>query len=226
MKVLIIGGTGRLSSAVAQKTIALGWETYVLNRGNRLNALPEGSKLIKCDINDFASVMEHITGHIFDVVVDFIAFTQGDVERDYTLFRDVTHQFIFISTAAVYDKRTNRPYITESTPASNVGWQYAQYKIICENFLHDKYRNNAFPLTIVRPSQIYDKAFVPVAVSSNSGFYPTINRIKEGKPILVHGDGTALWTPTFSLDFAEGFVGLRAILMLLAKLIISPQMSV
>ena len=208
MKVLLLGGTGTISSAVSQAAISHGWETYVLNRGNRPGAMVEGVELLKCDINNQEKVRSLIKGQIFDVVVDFIAFTQPDIERDYRLFGDTTNQFILISTAAVYDKRTNRPFITESTPASNTGWQYASDKIHCEKFLFDKYSNEGFPITIVRPSQIYDKASVPVSVPSNSGFYPTINRIKQGKKIIVHGDGTALWTPTFSSDFAEGFMGL------------------
>lgn len=208
MKVLLLGGTGMISSAVAQEAISQGWETTILNRGNRLNAMVKCAQLMICDINDEETVRSLIQGQFFDVVVDFIAFTQSDIERDYRLFGDATNQFIFISTAAVYDKRTNRPFITESTPASNTGWQYARNKIQCENFLLDKYNYEGFPLTIVRPSQIYDKTFVPVSVPSNIGFYPTINRIKQGKKIIVHGDGTALWTPTFSSDFAAGFMGL------------------
>ena len=208
MKVLLLGGTGTISSAVAREGIWQGWRTTILNRGNRPGALVEDAQLLKCDINNEEKVRGVIQGQVFDVIVDFIAYSQSDIDRDYCLFRDATSQFIFINTAAVYDKRSNRPYITESTPATNIGWQYSREEIACENFLFDKYSHEKFPITIVRPSQIYDRASVPVSVPGNSALYPTIRRIRQGKKIIVHGDGTTFSTVTFSSDFAAGFVGL------------------
>ena len=206
MKVLLLGGTGTISSAVVREAISEGWETTILNRGNWPGALVEDAQLLKCDINNEETVRDAIQGQVFDVIVDFIAYSQPDIERDYCLFHDATSQFIFISTAAVYYKRSNRPYINEGTPATNIGWKYSREKIACENFLFDKYGRDNFPITIVRPSQIYDGVSVPVP--GNSAFYPTIRRIRQDKSIIVRGDGTTFWTVTFSSDFAAGFVRL------------------
>jgi len=160
------------------------------------------------DINDEAAVQKALGDHKFDVVVDFIAFRKEHLERDYRLFKNRTKQFIFISSASAYQKPLSNYLITESTPVANPFWQYSRDKIECESYLNELYRKEGFPVTIVRPSHTYDKRSVPLAVHGNNGSWQVIKRMMEGKPVIVHGDATSLWTMTSARDFAVGFVGL------------------
>jgi nucleoside-diphosphate-sugar epimerase len=144
----------------------------------------------------------------FDVVADFIAFRPEQVERDYRLFKDKTKQYIFISSASAYQKPPADPYITESTPLANPFWQYSRDKIACEDFLCRKYREEGFPITIIRPSHTYDERSVPLGVHGKNGSWQVVKRIIEGKPVIIHGDGTSLWTMTHNSDFAQAFIGL------------------
>ncbi len=186
------------------------WTVYLLNRGTRQDELPKGVKVIQADINDEADVAAKLEGKTFDVVCDFIGFVPAQVERDYRLFKGKTNQFMYISSASAYNKPCRDYVITEGTSLANKYWEYSRNKILCERFLMDKYEKEGFPVTIIRPSHTYDDRNVPVGVHGNNGSWQVIKRMMEGKPIIVHGDGTSLWTMTYNEDFAKGFIGLMA----------------
>lgn len=208
MKVLFIGGTGTISSAISKKLLGDGCELYLLNRGNRNSGLPKEVKEIKVDINNEEEVADKIRDLEFDVVADFIAFVPTQLERDYRLFKDKTKQFIYISSASAYQKPLSDYRINEGTPLSNPYWEYSRNKIACEDYLMKLYREESFPVTIIRPSHTYDERNVPLGVHGSKGSWQIIKRMLEGKPVIIHGDGTSLWTMTHNSDFAEGFVGL------------------
>lgn len=203
MKILFIGGTGVISSACSQLAIDRGMEVYLLNRGVSVRPTPLGAHVLRADIRDIAETKRALVNHRFDAVVDWIAYTPDHVQADIDLFRDRTAQYIFISSASVYQKPPAFLPITESTPLVNPFWDYARAKIACENVLMQAYDAEKFPATIVRPSYTYDQTKLPV-----QGAWTTVNRMRCGKPVIVHGDGTSLWTLTHHRDFAKGFVGL------------------
>lgn len=203
LKVLFIGGTGIISSACSQLAIEQGIDLYLLNRGQSSRVPPPTAKILNGDIRDLESVRTAITGHDFDVVVNWIAFTPQHVETDLHLFRGRTNQYIFISSASAYQTPPRTLPVTESTPLHNPYWAYSRDKIACEERLMRAYREDGFPMTIVRPSHTYDKTLLPM-----HGGYTVINRMRQGKKVIVHGDGTSLWTMTHHHDFAKGFVGL------------------
>lgn len=205
MKVLFIGGTGNISTAVSKLCVERGIDLYLLNRGiNKVKI--EGAKTITGDIYQPQKLSGALQNHKWDVVVDWIAFNTMDIERDINLFRGKTNQYIFISSASAYQKPVQYPIITESTPLINPFWDYSRDKIACEEKLNTVYREEGFPVTIVRPSLTYDTV-IPVVIGGWKE-YTIIDRIKKGKKIIVHGDGTSLWTITQAQDFAKGFVGL------------------
>lgn len=208
MKALLIGGTGTISSSVSHRLTDLGWDVYLLNRGRRTEHVPANARVLQCDINDEMTVENLIKPHWFDTVVNFIAYKPGDVERDIRLFHDRCGQYIFISSASVYQKPLSHYLITESTPQANPFWQYSRDKIACEEVLMKAYRSQFFPVTIVRPSHTYGYWSVPVGVHGSKGSWQDVLRIRQGKPVIVHGDGTSLWTMTHADDFAVGFTGL------------------
>lgn len=202
MKALFIGGTGIISSAITELFSQKGGELYLLNRGNRNGQLPENVHFIQADINDEALVEKLIADVQFDVVANFIAFTPDQVERDYRLFNEKTKQYIFISSASAYQKPPLSYPVTESTPLVNPYWQYSRNKIACEEYLMKQHREKGFPVTIVRPSHTYDDRYLPL------DNWQVAKRMLSGKPVIIHGDGTSLWTLTHNSDFAKGFVGL------------------
>lgn len=208
MKALFIGGTGTISSAITKQLLEEGCELYLLNRGTRNAALPEGSRILQADINDEALVAKLIEDLSFDVVADFIAFEPSQLERDYRLFAGKTKQFIFISSASAYQTPLSDYRITEGTPLSNPLWAYSRNKIACEEYLVKQYREQGFPITIIRPSHTYDERSIPLGVHGAKGSWQVAKRMLEGKPVLIHGDGTSLWTMTHNSDFAKGFIGL------------------
>lgn len=210
MKVLFIGGTGTISTAITQLADSLGCEVILLNRGSRIEHLPKNVHVIKGDIHNERQVSELISGMRFDAVADFIAYTTEDVERDIRLFTGKTAQYIFISSASAYQKPLSSPFITESTPLANPYWQYSRDKIACEERLMAEYRANGFPVTIVRPSHTYGDNSVPVALHGEKGSWQVLDRMRKGKPVIVPGDGLSLWTLTHNTDFARAFVGLLA----------------
>ena len=205
MKVLFIGGTGKISTAVSRLAVERGLDLYHLNRGQRRVTIP-GVNTITGDISRPAEVERALEGHHFDAVVDWIAFTEADIERDLALFRGKTGQFVFISSASAYQKPPVSPLITESTPLANPFWQYSRDKIACEERLMRAYREEGFPMTIVRPSHTYDTN-LPIAIGGWDS-YTVPDRLLRGAPVVVHGDGTSLWVVTHSKDFAKAFVPL------------------
>jgi nucleoside-diphosphate-sugar epimerase len=208
MKALFIGGTGKISTAITELAAKRGFELYLLNRGNRPSFVPEGVHVIQADIYNETDVCEKLKGMYFDVVADFIVFDVESLKRDIRLFSGKTSQYIFISSASAYQKPLSSPFITESTPLFNPFWEYSRNKIACEEYLMAEYRNHNFPITIVRPSHTYDNTEIPLAIHGKNGSYSVINRIKNGKKVIVHGDGNTLWTLTHNTDFAKAFVGL------------------
>jgi len=204
MKVLFIGGTGNISTSSSRLAIARGIDLYLLNRGTS-KVVPEGAKSIVGDINKPDDLAE-LKDHSWDVVVNWIAFTQEDIERDIDLFKGKTKQYIFISSASCYQTPLSYPIITESTPLCNNLWDYSNDKIKCERRLQLAYSEEDFPITIVRPSLTYDTV-IPIAIGGFDS-YTTADRILKGKEIIIHGDGTSLWTVTHADDFAKGLVGL------------------
>lgn len=208
MKVLFIGGTGTISSAITRQLATRGDELYLLNRGNRNADLPDSVRIIKADIGDEADVAAKLEGMSFDVVCDFIGFVPAQLERDYRLFSGKTKQFMYISSASAYHKPVREYRITEATALANPYWEYSRNKIACEEYLMKMYRENGFPVTIIRPSHTYCERSVPVGVHGDKGSFQVLKRMMEGKPVIVHGDGTSLWTITFNEDFAKAFIGL------------------
>ena len=208
MKVLFIGGTGTISTAISTRLLQEGHELWLINRGTRNDVLPPGANIITADINDEETVAQKLKGHTFDVVADFIAFVPGQLERDYRLFRDKTRQFIYISSASAYQKPLSDYRIDEGTPLANPYWEYSRNKIAGEELLMKLYREEGFPVTIVRPSHTYSERSMPAGVHGPQGSYQVLRRMMEGKKVIIHGDGTSLWTLTFNTDFAKGFIGL------------------
>lgn len=208
MQALFIGGTGTISTAITNLAVSSRIELTLLNRGHNTQNVPKGVKVIQADINDEEKVKTLLSGMHFDVVADFIGFVPSQVERDIRLFSGRTSQYIYISSASAYQKPASNYLITESTPLANPYWQYSRDKIACENLLMTAYRENGFPVTIVRPSHTYGDKSVPVAVHGNKGNWQVLVRILHGKPIIVHGDGLSLWTFTHNTDFAKAFIGL------------------
>jgi nucleoside-diphosphate-sugar epimerase len=205
MKVLFIGGTGFISSAVSRLAVEMGVELYLLNRGMHLAEIPGNRRLI-ADIHNPAEVGAALKGKQFDVIVDWVAYTPADIERNLGLFRGKIKQYFFISSASAYQKPPAHYLITESTPLDNPFWEYSRNKIACEDLLFRAYREENFPVTIVRPSLTYDTNF-PVAIGG-WGCYTLADRLLRGKPIIVHGDGSSLWVVTHAEDFGKGFLGL------------------
>ena len=203
MKVLFIGGTGIISSACSQLALQRGIDLYLLNRGRSVRPVPEGVKVLNGDIRDPQSARAALAGHSFDAVVNWIVFTPEQLEADLELLRGRTGQYVFISSASAYQTPPAALPVTESTVLDNPFWLYSRNKIACEERLVAAYRQEKYPITIVRPSHTYDRTLIPL-----SGGWTEVERMRRGKPVIVHGDGTSLWTLTHNTDFAKGFVAL------------------
>jgi nucleoside-diphosphate-sugar epimerase len=208
MRVLFIGGTGIISTACTRLAIERGIDLTLLTRGQHAADLPAGVRTITADIDDAAATARALADSKFDAVVDWIAFTPAHVERDLALFRGRTEQYIFISSASAYQKPVGHYLITESTPLANPYWQYSRDKIACEEFLMKAYRDEGFPITIVRPSLTYGDTQIPLAVNSWPKSFTIVDRMRRGKEVIVPGDGTSLWVITHNSDLAKGLVGL------------------
>jgi nucleoside-diphosphate-sugar epimerase len=202
-RILYIGGTGTISAASVRRSAALGHDVTVLNRGSGRRDLPAGVRELIADVRDADAVRAAVGGAEFDVVADFLAFTTEHVQADLDQFAGRCGQYIFISSASAYQKPPQRLPITESTPLRNPFWQYSRDKIACEDLLVAAYRERGIPITIVRPSHTYDERLIPTM-----GHWNDIARMRQGKPVVIHGDGTSLWTLTHSDDFAVAFTGL------------------
>jgi nucleoside-diphosphate-sugar epimerase len=214
MKVLLVGGTGTISAAITHQLATTENEVYLLNRGNReCQFTSAGIKQITADMTDINAVKTSVESLLerdekFDVVADFIIFNTKQLLDAYNLFKNITKQFIFISSASAYQKPLQNYRINESTPLVNPYWEYSRNKIACEQFLIEKYREEGFPVTIVRPSHTYDERSIPLGVHGQKGSWQVLKRMLQGKRVIIHGDGTSLWTMTHNTDFARGFIGL------------------
>jgi nucleoside-diphosphate-sugar epimerase len=203
MKALFIGGTGVISSACSRLAVARGIDLYLLNRGRTGRPIPAGAHLLHGDIRDRRSVEQALGDQTFDVVVDWLVFSPDQLDADVEFFSGRTGQYVFISSASAYQKPIASLPITESTPLYNPYWAYSRGKIACEEHLLRAYRERGFPMTIVRPSHTYDQTMLPM-----HGRYTVVDRMRQGKKVIVHGDGTSLWVLTHHDDFAKAFVGL------------------
>ena len=208
MKILLIGGTGTISSAITRQLAEGGHELWLLNRGSRKDEVPASVKQVFCDINDEAAVLRQTGDQVFDAVCEFIGFLPSQVERDVRLFSGRTRQYVYISSASAYNKPAASHVITEGTALANPYWEYSRNKIACEDLLMKAWREDGFPVTIVRPSHTYCERGVPVSVHGLKGSWQVLKRMMEGKPVIVQGDGSSLWTLTWNEDFARGFIGL------------------
>jgi nucleoside-diphosphate-sugar epimerase len=208
VKILFIGGTGIISTACTALAAQRGMDVTLVTRGQKLaRQLPRGVTSLVADINDPA-LGEKLKGESFDAVVDWIAYTPTDIERDLRLFRGRTRQFVFISSTSAYQKPPTHYLWTESTPFGNPFWEYARNKIACEERLMQAYRDEGFPVTIVRPSLTYGETSIPLVLNSWQKPYTAVDRMLRGQKMVVPGDGTSLWVVTHSTDFAKGLVGL------------------
>ncbi len=204
MKVLFIGGTGIISSACSELAISKGIDLYHLNRGKSSSIRKiDGVKTIISDIRNFEQTQKSIENHQFDAVVDWISYEPKHIENGIKLFSGKTKQYVFISSASCYQTPPEKLPVTENTPLDNPFWDYSQQKIACEEALKKAFLENGFPYTVVRPSHTYDKTLIPM-----EGGYTVLHRMKSGLPVMVHGDGTSIWTLTHHKDFAVGLVGL------------------
>jgi nucleoside-diphosphate-sugar epimerase len=201
--ILFIGGTGVISAAAAQRAVALGHRLTILNRGRSTRPVPDGAEVLNADVRDASAVGEALAGREFDAVADFITYTPDQAKASLDLFSGRTGQYVFISSASAYQKPPTRLPIRESTPLKNPFWQYSRDKIACEELFFGAYREQDFPVTVVRPSHTYDRTKIAMV-----GGWTDIHRMRAGLPVMVHGDGTSLWTLTHSQDFAKAFVGL------------------
>lgn len=202
MKVLFIGGTGIISSAVSRLAVERGIELYHFNRGKSHRKI-DGVKNIAGNIRNVEETKQILSDYSFDVVVNWISFIPEHVLADIEIFTGKTKQYIFISSASAYEKPISKLPITEETPLINPFWQYSRDKAECESILLNEFQTNNFPVTIVRPSHTYDNTLIPTDWG-----YTILDRMLKGKKIIIHGDGTSLWILTHNTEFAVGFVGL------------------
>ena len=203
-RLLVIGGTGVISSAVTRLAVERGLDVTVLNRGSSATRpLPDGAEVVQADVRHPVSVRAALGDREFDAVVDWVAFTPEHVQTDVDLFAGRTGQYVFISSASAYQTPPERLPVTESTPLRNPFWQYSRDKIACEDLLVREYRDSGFPATVIRPSHTYDRTLVPL-----DGGWTALERMRQGREVVVHGDGTSLWTLTHHEDFARGLVPL------------------
>src|SRR5215471_19179505 len=204
MRILFIGGTGNISTECAELLHQRGHELLILSRGR--SAVPPNYRTVQADRRDAPAIRKALAGQQVDVVLNFLGYELADVQTDFELFRGRVQQYIFISSATVYAKPPRRLPITETCPLGNPFWDYAQKKVACEEWLTAQHRENAFPVTIVRPSHTYSKRWIPNPVSSAG--YAFASRLEQGKPVIVPNDGQNPWTLTASSDFAVGLAGL------------------
>jgi nucleoside-diphosphate-sugar epimerase len=205
-RVLYIGGTGNISTACVELSLARGHAVTVLNRGQRGVTFDGPVEEIHGDRNDPALLRQVAERGGYDVVVDFLGFNLAQVELDLAVFAGRVGQYVFISSASVYQKPPDHYLVTESTPLGNPFWDYARHKVACEERLLQAYREQGFPVTIVRPSLTYGPTWIPVAVGGHG--YTVVDRIRNGRPVISHGDGSSLWVLTHATDFARGLLGL------------------
>lgn len=202
--ILIVGGTGVISAAAAEHAVGLGHRVTILNRGSSVeHPPPEGVQVLHADIRDAAAVRDVLRGREFDAVADFLTFSPEQAAAAVEQFAGRTGQYVFVSSASAYQKPPARLPIVESDPLDNPFWQYSRSKIACEELFQRAFHDADFPVTVVRPSHTYDRTRIALL-----GGWTNVHRMRAGLPVVVHGDGTSLWTLTHSRDFAIGFAGL------------------
>jgi len=202
-RILFLGGSGVISTSCVRAAVAAGHDVTVLNRGRSPRTLPGDVRELVADVRDAEAVNAALSGAAFDVVADFLSFVPAHVQTALEVAGERAGQYIFISSASAYQKPPERVPVTESTPLRNPFWQYSRDKIACEDLLVAAYRDRSLPVTIVRPSHTYDDTLLPT-----TGGWTDVARLRAGKPVVVHGDGTTQWTLTHSDDFAVAFTGL------------------
>ncbi|PTY08472.1 NAD-dependent dehydratase [Opitutaceae bacterium EW11] len=207
MRILFIGGTGNISTACTELAMRQGHRVTLLNRGRR-PARVQATDVISADLRDATAVAAALGQRTWDAVVNFIAFKPEDIERDLALFRGRCAQYVFVSSASCYQRPVLHYLVTESTPLVNPFWQYSRDKIACEDRLVRALRDESFPSTIVRPSLTYGETQLTLPINSWERSFTVVDRMRRGKPVIIPGDGTSLWTITHNTDFAKGLVGL------------------
>ena len=206
MRILFLGGTGIISTACTDLAVARGHEVTVLNRG--LRALTPGARSLVADVRDEISMAAALSGKTWDAVVNFLAFGAEDVARDVARFAGKVGQYVFISSASAYQRPVRNYLITESTPLENPLWEYSRAKIAAEAIVMRAYRDSGFPGVIIRPSLTYGETQITLPVNSWTMSYTAVDRMRQGRPVIIPGDGSSLWTITHNSDFAKGLVGL------------------
>lgn len=207
--ILIIGGSGIISTGTTNAAIDKGWNVTVLNRGRHgLELLKDGYEIIQCDINDTEQAKEKLKDRCFDNVIDFVCFNEEDARKRIALFSGKCGQYIYISSATVYERPSRQFPIREDTPHKNPYSAYARNKYAGELTFMNAYRETGFPVTIIRPSLTYGDTQIPMATGSWTYPWSFAKRILDGKPVVVHGDGTGLWSFCHNTDFAKGVTGL------------------
>ncbi|MET0812132.1 MAG: NAD-dependent epimerase/dehydratase family protein [Microbacterium sp.] len=201
--ILYIGGTGTISAASVRRSLERGHEVTVLNRGTARRPVPKGVRELVADVRDPASVREAVGREDFDVVADFLSFVPEHIENMLGVFEGRTAQYLFVSSASAYEKPPSHVPVTERTPLVNPFWQYSRDKIACEDLLMAAHADRGLPVTIIRPSHTYDRQLLPTI-----GRWTDIARMRAGKPVVVHGDGTTQWTITHADDVAVAVTGL------------------
>lgn len=204
MKMLLLGGTGNLSTDCAAALHARGHDIWVVTRGN--TRIPAEYHALRADRKDSAAMRSVFRGFEPDAVINFIGFDLAEIQADYELFRNAVGLYVFISSATVYAKPPLRLPITEDAPLGNAFWDYAQKKLACEQWLLARWQDTGFPVTLVRPSHTYSRHWIPNPVSS--GTYNFAARLEQGKAVFVPDDGENPWTLTAASDFAVGLAGL------------------
>ncbi len=206
MKVLIIGGTGVISTHVRRLVERHNEDVTVINRGNRKEDSYGNTRYIRADVNDIELLQKELCGECFDVVVDFVSFNTSDISRRYELLKGKVRQYIFISSATVYNVKSGT--VTEKSPLGNDFNDYAKNKIECERLLLKELNSQDFPVTIVRPSHTYDSTRVPLGIHGKNGSWQNVKRIMEGRQVIIHDDGEGLWAMLRSEDFAGLLYGI------------------
>ena len=206
MNLLFLGGTGNISTACVELALVRGHDVTVLNRGRTLSRVPASVRAMTGERDDPAALRRAAETTRFDAVVDFLGYRPEQVETAIDAFGSRVGQYVFISTTAAYSKPVRRHVITEETPLDNPFWEYARLKIACEERLWRARRESGFPATVVRPSYTYGETWIPSGFGGQD--YTVVNRMRGGRPIVCHGDGTSLWVMTAASDFAVGLVGL------------------
>ena len=205
LKVLIIGGTGLISTSITKQLLNRGDDVTLYNRGKSEARIPAGAKVILGDRRDYPKFETQMAeAGDFDCVIDMITFSPSDAESSVRAFKGRIAQYIFCSTVCVYGGPAQSYPILENEPRYPMGG-YGENKVKCEDIFTTAHENGDFATTIMRPSQSYgDSSAIVHTFGWNTGY---IDRVRKGKKIVVHGDGSCLWAACHVDDVGRGFVG-------------------